>query len=156
MTTTKERLDQIWQDVIKNRANWCCEKCNKNFVVGDQGLHAHHIFGKESDGKSIRWEIGNGVALCLICHSDIKDQLNGTSVTVVLIGAETSKRKWIKYEIDESLKKGNGLLGVYIHKCPLFDWSTDRKGGNPFDTLYFNRNGRKEYLSEIYKTYDWI
>lgn len=86
----------------------------------------------------------------------IKDQLNGTSVTVVLIGAETSKRKWIKYEIDESLKKGNGLLGVYIHKCPLFDGSTDRKGENPFDRLYFDRNGRKEYLSEIYKTYDWI
>jgi hypothetical protein len=86
----------------------------------------------------------------------IKDQLNGTSVTVVLIGAKTSERKWVKYEIDESLKKGNGLLGIYIHKCPLFDGSTDTKGENPFDMLYFDRNGRKEYLSDIYKTYDWI
>jgi hypothetical protein len=40
----------------------------------------------------------------------IAAQLNGTSVTVVLIGAETAKRRWIKYEIDESLKRGNGLL----------------------------------------------
>jgi len=86
----------------------------------------------------------------------IKNQLNETSVTVVLIGAKTSERKWVKYEIDESLKKGNGLLGVYIHKCPLFDGSTDTKGENPFDRLYFDRNGKKEYLSEIYKTYDWI
>ncbi len=86
----------------------------------------------------------------------IENQLNGTSVTVVLIGAKTSERKWIKYEIDESLKKGNGLLGIYIHKCPLFDGSTDTKGENPFDKLYFDRNERKEYLSEIYKTYDWI
>lgn len=86
----------------------------------------------------------------------IKNQLDGTSVTVVLIGAETSKRKWIKYEIDESLKKGNGLLGVYIHKCPLFDGSIDIKGKNPFDMLYFDRGDRKEYLSEIFKTYDWI
>lgn len=86
----------------------------------------------------------------------IGNQLNGTSVTVVLIGAKTSERKWVKYEIDESLKKGNGLLGIYIHKCPLFDGSTDTKGKNPFDNLYFDRNGIKKYLSEIYKTYDWI
>jgi hypothetical protein len=86
----------------------------------------------------------------------IAKQLNGTSVTVVLIGAETSKRKWVKYEIDESLKKGNGIIGIYIHKCPLFDGSIDKKGANPFDNLYFEKNGRKQYLSEIYKTYDWV
>ena len=81
---------------------------------------------------------------------------NGTSVTVVLIGAKTSERDWVKYEIDESLKRNNGLLGIYIHKCPLFDRSTDAKGVNPFDNLYFNKNGTKTYLSTIYKTYDWV
>lgn len=86
----------------------------------------------------------------------IENQLNGTSVTVVLIGAKTSGRKWIKHEISESFEKGNGLLGIYIHKCPLFNGSTDTKGKNPFDNLYFDRNGIKEYLSEIYKTYDWV
>lgn len=86
----------------------------------------------------------------------IATQLNGTSVTVVLIGAKTSERKWVKYEIDESLKKGNGLLGVYIHNCRIFDGSTDSKGTNPFDNLYFDRNGKKVYLSEIYKSYDWV
>ena len=86
----------------------------------------------------------------------IANQLNGTSVTVVLIGAETAGRKWVKYEIEESLKKGNGLIGIRIHKCPLFNGSIDAKGPNPFDNLYFDRNGGKQYLSEIYKTYDWI
>ena len=86
----------------------------------------------------------------------ILKQLNGTSVTVVLIGAKTSEREWVKYEIDESLKRGNGLLGIYIHKCRVFDGSTDIKGKNPFDNLYFNRNGKKVYLSEVYKTYDWV
>lgn len=84
----------------------------------------------------------------------INNQLNGTSVTVVLIGAKTSERKWVKYEIDQSISKGNGLLGVYIHKCPLFNGSTDVKGQNPFDNLYFESNGK--YLSSIYPTYDWI
>src|SRR5258708_3117326 len=58
----------------------------------------------------------------------IAAQLHGTSVTGVLVGAQTAQRKWIKYEIDESLKRGNGLLSIYIHGCPLFDGSCDAKG----------------------------
>ena len=33
----------------------------------------------------------------------IDNQLNGTSVTVVLVGANTHKSKWVKYEIDQSV-----------------------------------------------------
>lgn len=72
----------------------------------------------------------------------IASQLNGTSVTVVLIGALTSQRRWINYEIQESIKRPNGLLGIYIHNCPLFNGSTDIKGVNP--------------LPAGYSTYDWI
>jgi len=86
----------------------------------------------------------------------IKNQLEGTSVTVVLIGAKTSEREWVKYEIDESLGRGNGLLGIYIHKCPLFDGSIDSKGANPFENLYLERSGARIYLSQTYRTYDWI
>lgn len=86
----------------------------------------------------------------------IANQLHGTSVTAVLIGAETAKRAWIKYEIDESLKRGNGLLGIYIHNCPLWDGSCDSRGTNPFDNLTITINGVKKRLSEIYKTYDWV
>ena len=35
----------------------------------------------------------------------IDNQLEGTSVTCVLIGSQTSNSKWIKYEILESIKK---------------------------------------------------
>lgn len=86
----------------------------------------------------------------------IANQLYGTSVTVVLIGAETSKRAWVKYEIDESLKRGNGLLGVYIHNCRDFSGNTDSKGINPFDNLTVTRAGVAQKLSAIYNTYDWI
>ena len=44
----------------------------------------------------------------------IDKQLDGTTVTVVLVGANTNKSKWVKYEIEESIKRGNGLLGVNI------------------------------------------
>src|SRR5712672_3093289 len=44
----------------------------------------------------------------------IDNQMKGTSVTVVLIGAQTSERRHVRYEIKESHRKGNGMLGIYI------------------------------------------
>ncbi len=46
----------------------------------------------------------------------IDDGLVGTSVTVVLIGTETANRKYVQYEIEKSIERGNGLLGIYIHQ----------------------------------------
>lgn len=45
----------------------------------------------------------------------IDDGLKGTSVTAVLIGEKTAIRPWVQYEIDQSIVKGNGLLGVRVH-----------------------------------------
>jgi len=86
----------------------------------------------------------------------IDEQLKGTSVTAVLIGAETSTRKYVSYEIEQSFNKGNGLLGVYIHNLKDENGNTDYKGSNPFDSWYVERNGRRVYFSEIYSTYDWV
>ena len=84
----------------------------------------------------------------------IDKQLEGTSVTAVLIGAETSSREWVKYEIEKSYERGNGLLGIYIHNIKDKDGNTDTKGNNPFDNI--SQDGKKEYLSKIYITYDWV
>lgn len=45
----------------------------------------------------------------------IDKQLNGTSVTVVLIGNDTLNRDFVQYEIRKSLEKGNGIIGVKIN-----------------------------------------
>ena len=94
----------------------------------------------------------------------IDDGLTNTSVTVVLIGAETSQRKWVNYEIEESYRRKKGLLGIYIHNLKNKDGLTDTKGQNPFDKLYIESERRmallggiksKVYFSELYPTYDW-
>jgi hypothetical protein len=41
--------------------------------------------------------------------------LSSTSVTVVLIGAETAARKYVSYEIEQSVARGNGILGIRIN-----------------------------------------
>jgi hypothetical protein len=88
----------------------------------------------------------------------INSQLEGTTVTVVLIGSNTvdpftgKVRPWIKYEIDRSIARGNGLVGVYIHGAPDPRRGVSPKGRNPFDELTLN----DRILSTMYHTYDWI
>src|SRR5882672_558915 len=67
----------------------------------------------------------------------INGQLDGTSVTVVLIGAETANRPWVNYEIIESATRGNGLLGIFIHGVKDLNGRTDVKGNNPFDYIFW-------------------
>jgi len=85
----------------------------------------------------------------------IDSQLKGTSVTVVLIGKETANRKYVKYEIEESLKKGNGLLGIYIHNVKNANGEKDLKGSNPLDNYTVTVNDRVRKASNYYKTYTW-
>lgn len=82
----------------------------------------------------------------------IQAQLNGTSVTVVLIGAETSTRYWVDYEMIESLKRNNGLFGIYIHNIKDFYNMTDRMGPNPMSSL---KNYDKP-IGHYFHTYDWV
>lgn len=57
--------------------------------------------------------------------------LEGTSVTAVLIGAATASRRYVDYEIYESVERGNGLLGVRIHTIPDQLGRTDYPGAIP-------------------------
>jgi hypothetical protein len=85
----------------------------------------------------------------------INTQLDGTSVTVVLIGNETSERSWVQHEIRQSHEKGNGLLGIYIHSLKDFrTGSTTYKGNNPFQKFNFINSSRT--LADVYPVYDWV
>lgn len=85
----------------------------------------------------------------------INNQLDNTSVTVVLIGSQTSNRDWINYEIEQSYERGNGLVGIYIHNIQNRHGRTSRKGENPLDNWYIEENGRRKYFSDIFNTYYW-
>ena len=83
----------------------------------------------------------------------INNQLDGTSVTVVLIGQETSNRAWVRYEIQESHRRGNGLLGIYIHNVKDLNGHFGMQGRNPFD--FVSDPYSRMPLSGTYPTYDW-
>jgi hypothetical protein len=86
----------------------------------------------------------------------IKDQLTGTSVTVVLIGAETNSRDYVKFELQESYSKGNGMLGIYIHQIKDSTGNVSAKGSNQFGEIGKNSSGNPVYFSSDYPCYDWV
>ena len=87
----------------------------------------------------------------------INRQMRGTSVTVVLIGAETCTRKYVLYELQRSHLEGKGILGIYIHNIKDQYGQIDDIGANPLDFVKGNIRGIRTPLSDYnYKTYDWI
>lgn len=59
----------------------------------------------------------------------IDGQLKNTSVTAVLVGAKTCSSRWVKYEIQQSIARGNGLLGIDISKIEDFQGKTSERCG---------------------------
>lgn len=86
----------------------------------------------------------------------IEDQLKGTSVTVVLFGAETYHREWVKHEIKRSYELNKGILAIDIHNVKDPQLGTDVQGQNPLDHWYVNENGRQVPFTSKYRTYDWV
>ena len=72
----------------------------------------------------------------------IDDALYNTSVTVVFIGNQTANRKFIKYEIEQSIARGNGVVGIQIHHLKNQNQETDEPGSTP---KLLEDNGFKVY-----------
>lgn len=68
--------------------------------------------------------------------------LENTSVTVVCVGSKTAGRKYINYEITQSIARGNGIVAVQIHHLKDKDGSTDPAGNIP---AKIKANGYKAY-----------
>lgn len=70
------------------------------------------------------------------------------------MGAETYKRRWVKYEIEKSHSDGKGIIGIRIHNVKDFrTGATDIAGLNPLDQIR-TLNGTP--FSRLYPTYDWV
>jgi len=65
----------------------------------------------------------------------IDAELENTSVTVVLIGSDTWVRRWVRYEVFQSLKRGNSVFGIHINSIKGKDQQTKPSGPDPFNNL---------------------
>lgn len=86
----------------------------------------------------------------------IETQLAGTSVTVVLFGAETYHRPWVRHEIKRSYELGKGLLAIDL--CGVKDpkLGADVRGTNPLSFWSIKQGGQDVPFTQIYRTYSWV
>lgn len=83
----------------------------------------------------------------------IDNAIVGTSVTAVLIGAETAQRKYVTYEIEQTIARGNGLLGIYIDAIEDQSGRTTLRGAIP-ETL--RRAGAPVYAWDQRRFGEWV
>lgn len=94
---------------------------NSNVVAGTEvaGFFDH------SEYQEAKKNGDEGIRRMILKH------LENTSVTVVLIGTNTAYRRWVRYEIDQSIARKNGLLAVYIHHLKDQNGESSSRGPKP-------------------------
>ncbi|HKO20348.1 MAG TPA: TIR domain-containing protein [Acidobacteriaceae bacterium] len=65
----------------------------------------------------------------------IESNMKGRECLIVLVGSQTSGRRWVKYEIRRACERGIGVMGVYVHNLKDADGRQAVKGSNPFDGI---------------------
>ena len=82
----------------------------------------------------------------------INDNMKYRSCVIVMVGEETSNRKWVKYEIKKAWNDGKGLLGIYIHNLNDPRTGKCKQGKNPFASFKMERDNKS--LADIVKCYN--
>ena len=131
-----------------DRDNWRANVIRNSWVARPR--HESKGYIDSGDWEDLKRQGNNAI------ERWINKQLKNTSVTVVVIGRETHKRKWVNYEIEKSIDKGNGLLGIFAHTISNKKQRTGTKGKNPLDDHYLNdKFGRRRRASSVYNSYTW-
>lgn len=78
--TTKQlekQLDKAWSLLVKLRAGMKCEYCGTK-----KTLNSHHIYSRGK--KSLRWNVINGICLCVGHHIGLKFSAHKTDIDFVI------------------------------------------------------------------------
>lgn len=103
-----------------------------------------------ADWESIKYKTDS------VIKSWIDDQLNGTSVTVILISSETALRKYVIYEALKSHERGNGIIALKIDGLKDSKGYFGTAGDAHFGQIFKDKDGSLKYFGNLYKTYDYI
>ncbi len=120
--------------------------CNRAAQVRNMGIVDGNRPANDNNWESIKSQGEQAI------KNWIASQMHGRSCTIVLVGTNTARRKWINYEIIKSWDDGMGVVGICIHGLKNLKGLTSNKGLNPFD--YITHGPSKKKLSTIVKCYN--
>ncbi len=105
----RNATDAYFSNIVRAKANWCCERCFRDFHNNKQGLHCSHFATRGN--KRVRWDFNNALSLCARCHDYfgknpyehtefMKKKLGDKKFTQLLL---SKTRKVSDQKIDEKL-----------------------------------------------------
>ena len=128
--------------------NWRASQVRNMGKVSDESTFSDNDWEEvkeKSDSKIKEW---------------IENQLQKRSCVVVLIGATTSTRKWVKYEIEKAYEMKKGIVGIHINKLKDKDGNQTEKGSNPFYNILTDSGERlSKYVDcfeSVYQTSKYV
>ena len=62
----RDKYDALFSFLVRERANWKCEYCLRDFRHDPHSLHCSHVFGRRK--QSVRCHPDNAMAHCIGCH----------------------------------------------------------------------------------------
>lgn len=86
----------------------------------------------------------------------IDAEMRDASVAILLVGGQTSRRRWIDYEIVRSHEQGLGLFAIDVGGIPDRNGMTTMSGVNPLELWQGDVDGVRRPMSDIYRTYNWV
>ncbi len=84
----------------------------------------------------------------------INEQMSTVDCLVVLIGEETAKRPWVRYEINHAWTSGKAIIGIHIHSLKNLAGQIGNKGSNPFSGYTVKINGVSVSMVSVIQVYD--
>ena len=100
----------------------------------------------DNDWEEVKWKSDTAI------ERWIDEQMRMRSCLVVLVGATTSTRRWIKYEIEKAYRLGKGIVGIRIDRLENQNKEQSEKGANPFYQLFADDGFRLSKYVELYET----
>jgi len=62
----RDKYDIVFSNLIRERSDFCCERCGKSYRESTIGLHCSHFYTRGN--KAVRWCVLNAAAHCHGCH----------------------------------------------------------------------------------------
>ena len=100
----------------------------------------------DNDWEEVKWKSDTAI------KKWIDEQMAMRSCIVVLIGATTSSRRWVKYEIEKAYELGKGIVGIRIDRLEDQNGKQTTEGSNPFYQIYADNGFRLSNYVTVFKS----
>ena len=131
---------QVFFSFHNSRDAWRASQVRNMGIVADSSTFS------DNDWEEVRYKTDTKI------KEWIDNQLALRSCLVVLVGAKTSERKWVKYEIEKAMELSKGIVGIRINRLKDSSGDYDEEGANPFYSVFTDDGHRLSNYVTLFKS----